>query len=167
MLGAASTWFTGEPEKGLALCEESVRLAPESFIHRWCLGYHYALVGRRSDAARHGDWLGERAPQLPYAAQLRALVAAIDGRPDDALALLAPVDLDALDGHHTFHIAESYAMAGAHEKAMALLDVGVDKGFYPLPYVERFCPFLAPLRGLPAFAPVLAKVRRRVEEFVA
>jgi serine/threonine protein kinase/tetratricopeptide (TPR) repeat protein len=167
MLGAASTWFTGEPEKGLSLCEESVRLAPESFIHRWCLGYHYALVGRGSDAAQHGDWLGARAPQLPYAAQLRALVAALDGRPDDALALLAPVDLDALDGHHTFHLAESYAMAGAHGKALALLEVGVDKGFYPLPYLERWCPFLQPLRALPAFAPVLAKARRRVEEFVA
>jgi hypothetical protein len=42
-----------------------------------------------------------------------------------------------LDGHHTFHLSESYVMAGAHAKGVALLDRAVTMGFYPADYYER------------------------------
>ena len=80
----------------------------------------YLCFGCRvDDAAKQAEWLAENAVHLPYTAQLRALAAALQGRSTDALALLATVNIATLDGHHTFHLSESYAMAGDIERAKA------------------------------------------------
>jgi len=167
MLAGVTTWFVGRPAEGLESQERSLELEPESFIHRWTLAYHYLLVGRTADAARQADWLHEHAPQLPYTAQMRALVAAAEGRPNDALALITPVDIRVLDGHHLFHLAESFAMAGDTARGMELFEMAVDKSFYPYEFFAVHCPFLEPLRGTPEFDRVLAKSARRVAEFSA
>ena len=167
MLAGVTTWFVGRPMEGLESQERSLELEPESFIHRWTLAYHYLLVGRTADAARQADWLNEHAPQLPYTAQMRALVAAAEGRLNDALALITPVDIRVLDGHHLFHLAESFAMAGDTARGMELFEMAVDKSFYPYEFFAIHCPFLEPLRGTPEFDRVLAKSARRVAEFSA
>ena len=167
MLAGVTTWFVGRPAEGLAAQERSLELEPESFIHHWTLAYHYLLVGRTADAARQADWLREHAPRLPYTAQMQALVAAVEGRPNDALALLAPVDIRVLDGHHLFHLAESFAMAGDTARGMELFEMAVDKSFYPHDFFARYCPFLEPLRGLPEFDRIIAKAAKRVAEFSA
>jgi len=165
VLVGASSWFQGRPLEGLPALEEAVRLAPMGLIFHWGLGYHYALVGRFSDAEREAAWLAEHAEGLPYTAQLRSLLAAVAGRRDEALELLSQVDEIALDGHHTFHLAESYAMAGEHDRAVALLDRAVTMGFYPYTYYARLCPFLEGLRGREDFARVLDRAAQRVAEF--
>ena len=53
-----------------------------------------------------------RVPEMPYTRQLISLLDAIEGRPADALAQLAALPSTAFDGHITFHLSESYAMAG-------------------------------------------------------
>jgi Flp pilus assembly protein TadD len=164
-LVAANTWFQGRPLEGLPAMEEAVRLAPMGPVFRWALGYHYALVGRFSEAEREAAWLAEHAAELPYTAQLRALVAAQAGRRDEALERLSHVDELALDAHHTFHLAESYAMAGDHERAVALLDRAVTMGFYPHTYYARLCPFFEGLRGREDFAKVVGRAAERVAEF--
>jgi hypothetical protein len=40
-------------------------------------------------------------------------------------------------------------------------------GFYPFPYIEKHCPFLAPLRGTPRFAALSARAERLAAEFSA
>jgi serine/threonine protein kinase/tetratricopeptide (TPR) repeat protein len=167
MLAGVTTWFVGRPAEGLESQERSLELEPESFIHHWTLAYHYLLVGRVSDAARQADWLRDHAPQLPYTAQMRALVAAVEGRPNDALALVAPVDIRVLDGHHLFHLAESFAMAGDVARGMELFEMAVDKSFYAHEFFAIHCPFLEPLRGTTEFDRVLSKAARRVAEFSA
>ena len=164
-LVGANSWFLGRPLEGLPAMEEAVRLDPMGFIFRWALGYHYALVGRFSEAEREAAWLGERAAGFPYTAQLRALLAAIGGRQAEALEILSSVDEFALDGHHTFHLAESYAMAGAHERAVTLLDRAVTLGFYPYDYFARLCPFYESLRGREDFGRVLSRAQKRVADF--
>ncbi len=111
--------------------------------------------------------LAENAAALPYTAQLRALLAAVSGRREEALEILATVDESALDGHHTFHLAESYAVAGAHERAVALLDRAVTLGFYPHDYYSRLCPFHDALRGRDDFARVAARAAERSAAFRA
>ena len=164
-LVGANSWFRGRPQEGLPAMEESVRLAPMALIFRWALGYHYALVGRYDDARREARWLVENAAELPYTAQLQALLAAVDGDSERALALVATVDELSLDGHHTFHLAESYAMAGEPDHAVELLDRAVSLGSYPIDYYERFCPFYEPLRGRDDFARVLERARHKAAEF--
>jgi TolB-like protein/Flp pilus assembly protein TadD len=166
MVGA-NAWFTPRPGDGVAYLEQGLRLAPENAIFHWALGYHYALLGRVDDAAQRAEWLSRNAAQLPYTAQLRSLVASLQGRATEALSLLAPVDIAALDGHHTFHLSESYAMAGDLERAMALAERAVEMGFYPHTYITRLCPFYAPLRGAAGFARVAQTAAQRVAQFDA
>ncbi len=165
VLVGANSWFRGRAQEGLPATEEAVRLAPMGPIFRWALGYHYALVGRFSEAEREAAWLAEYAAELPYTAQLRALVEGVAGRRDHALELLSQVDELALDGHHTFHVAESYAMAGDHDRALALLDRAVTLGFYPHTYYARLCPFLEDLRGREDFARVVDRAAARMAAF--
>jgi eukaryotic-like serine/threonine-protein kinase len=167
ILVASNTWHTGRPGEGTAAMEEAVRLAPGGFIFHWALGYHYVLLGRFDAAARQATWLAEHAAQLPYTAQLRATLAAVDGRRAEALAILATVDETALDGHHTMHVAEAYAVAGEPERAVQLLDRAITLGFIPSqPYV-RVCPSFEPLRGRADFAAVLARAAARAAAFPA
>ena len=165
ILVGANSWFTGRFSEGLPALEEAVRLAPAGLIFHWGLGCTYALMGRFDDAARQATWLQENAAMLPYTAQLRGLIAAATGRQAEAIDILATVNEAALDGHHTFHLAESYVMAGAHDKGITLLDRAVTMGFYPADYFERLCPFFEPVRGREDFARVVARARVREAEF--
>ncbi len=165
ILVGANSWFTGRFTEGLPAIEEAVRLAPAGLIFHWGLGCTYALVGRFDDAARQAAWLQENAAMLPYTAQLRGLLAAVAGRSEEAIEILAGVDEASLDGHHTFHLAESYVMAGAHDQGITLLDRAVTMGFYPADYFERLCPFFEPVRGREDFARVVARAKVREAEF--
>jgi hypothetical protein len=107
------------------------------------------------------------APDLSYTTQLSSLVDAAEGRREAALATLARSDVTMLDSHHTFHMAESCAMAGDTARALELLKWAVDHGFYPYRFFAEWCPFMAPLRGMPAFERIVAKAARRVAEFTA
>ena len=75
----------------------------------------------------------------------------------------APVDLESLDGHHTFHIAGSFVTA-EHARVITQLDIAVHEGFYPARYQEERCPFLIALRGTPGFQRVVETAHRRVAE---
>ena len=166
-LMAANTWFSGRLADGLPYIEEAVRLAPAGLIFHWGLGNHYALMGRYDDAARQVVWLREHAAQLPYTAQLHGLVLAATGRSAEALDILASVDESMLDGHHTFHLGESYIMAGAHEHGIALIDRAVTMGFYTGEYLERICPFYETVRGREDFARLVGRAGRRAAKFAA
>jgi eukaryotic-like serine/threonine-protein kinase len=166
MLGVVP-WFAGRPGENIAAIEGAVEMDPTNPIIRWALGYTYALVGRIRDAAEQAQWLTAQAPQFPYSVQLSALVDAVEGRSAAALAALARVDLGSLDAHHTFHIAESFAMAGDTERALTLLEHAVSHGFYPYEFVTEYCPFMAPLRGTPEFERIAADAARRTAEFSA
>ena len=167
ILMAANSWFSGRLAEGLPYIEEGVRLAPAGLIFHWGLGNHYALMGRYDDAARQVAWLREHAATLPYTAQLHGLVLAATGHPAEALEILATVDGSMLDGHHTFHLGESYIMAGAHERGIALIDRAVTMGFYTGEYLERICPFYDKVRGREDFARLVGRAGRRAAEFAA
>ena len=167
LLAGANTWFVGHAADGIAHIQRGIALDPESVISHWALGYNCALAGRLADAESEAHWMQQRAPQLPYTVQLRALVVATQGRRADALEWLRAVDWAALDAHHTFHLSESFAMAGDTARALELVERAVDNGFYPYDFLAVHCRFMAPLRGSSAFERVLARARQRVAEFSA
>jgi eukaryotic-like serine/threonine-protein kinase len=160
-----SEWFSGNIGKHVDAMERALALDPENPIIRWALGYTYALMGRMADAAVQSEWMRTHMPTLPYTAQLSALLDAAEGRLEAALVSLARVDRAALDAHHTFHLSESVAMAGDTPRALELLEWAVDHGMYPYRFYAEFCPFMAPLRGMPEFDRIVAKAARRVAEF--
>ncbi len=165
-LGTAQ-WFAGGAGARVDAIERALAMDPENPIIHWVLGYTYALMGRISDASVHAQWMMARLPQLPYTVQLSTLVDAIEGRSAAARVELARVDVSRLDAHHTFHMSESFAMAGDTARALVLLERAVDGGFYPYRFLAEYCPFMAPLRGMPEFERIMAKAARRVAEFNA
>jgi len=163
----AAEWFAGNLGTHVDALERSLALDPGNAIVHWALGYTYALMGRLGDAAVQAKWMLTHTPELPYTAQLSALVDAAEGRHEAALATLTRVDRSVLDAHHTFHLAESVAMAGDTTRALELLEWAVDHGMYPYRFYAEFCPFMEPLRGMPEFDRIIAKAARRVAEFSA
>ena len=162
-----SQWFSGSIGKHLDAMERALALDPENPIVRWALGYTYALMGRFDAAAVQAQWMVAHTPDLSYTAQLSSLVDAAEGRREAALATLARSDVTLLDAHHTFHVAESFAMAGDTARALELFEWAVDHGFYPYRFFVEWCPFMAPLRGNSEFDRIVAKAAQRVAEFNA
>lgn len=163
----SSHWFAGRPAEGLREHEHGLVLDPENPIIHWSLGYTYALLGRLDEAREHAAWMRARVPTMPYTVQLVSLCQALDGRQAEARATLATIGEMSFDGHITFHLSESYTMAGDVTSGLRLLEQGVERGFYPHPYIAVYCPFLAPLRGMPEFERVAARAAQRVAEFSA
>jgi tetratricopeptide (TPR) repeat protein len=158
-------WFTGHLPQGPAPLRRALELDQQGYLIRWSVGYTDALVGDVAAAAEQAAWCKANGPQVPYTWQLVSLVASLSGDPAGGLAALAPVNTAPLDFHLTFHISESFAMAGALERALAVLEEAVDKGFYAYEFMTQYCPFLAPLRGMPEFERIMAKARGRWEAF--
>lgn len=165
MIDGIRHWFYGRAEEALPQVARAVELDPGNLINRWCDGYTRALVGDLDRAGDQAEWLSRNAPRLPYTHQLTSLVAALRGEQDRALEILGGVDVTSLDGHHTFHLAESYAMAGDVERGLELLDLGIDRGFYPYAYIDEHCPFLVPLRGTDEFSRIRDKAKHMHEAF--
>jgi serine/threonine protein kinase/tetratricopeptide (TPR) repeat protein len=167
MLLVSSYWFVGRPGERMDELEKATKLDPENPILRWTLGYTHALLGHRDIARQHAEWMQTSAPQMPYSAQLMALVQAMEGRHDDALALLGTIDEMKFDAHLTFHLSEPYAMAGDTRTALRMLENAIENGFYPGDFIAAHCPFLAPLRGSAEFQRISARATQRVREFRA
>jgi len=167
MLAGISRWFDGHAAEALPSTERARELDPDNIIIHWSLGYHYAFLGRIGEAAAEAEWMQRHAAEMPYTVQIRALVAALEGRRDEALAWLRSLDLAPLDAHNIFHLCESFAMAGDTATALTLFERAVEGGFFPHEFYAVHCPFLEPLRGTPEFERILAKAERRVQEFSA
>jgi len=165
MIRGAAFWFVGRFEEAVPDLERSLELDPQNFLTHWAIGYTYACLGRLADARRHADVCLETAPENAYTVQVASLVDALEGRHEAALELLAGIDIGPLDPHNTFHISESFAMAGDTGRALEVLESAVDEGFYPYPFFNEYCPFMKPLRPLPEFAGILAKAKERTEAF--
>ena len=165
LLAGLMPWWSGQVAAGLPSMERALALDPTNGIIRWSLGYGRALVGDVEAAAAHAAVLMEQAPSMPYAAQLAALVHAMQGRQAEALAALRGIQ--GLDAHHKFHLAESFAMAGDTEGAFTLLEEAVDTGFSPGDFIATHCPFLEPLRGTARFEAIASRAIRFTREFAA
>jgi len=164
-LSAVTHWFVGRPEEATKNLQRALAIDPQNFILRWTIGYTYVSLGQLSQAAKHVTWLRETGPDVPYTRQLQALVDALKGKKERALACLASVEVAPLDAHNKFHLAESYAMADAIDSALDLLERAVDEGFYPVPFIAEHCPFLEPLRDTSRFAAILAKAQHQADSF--
>jgi serine/threonine protein kinase/Flp pilus assembly protein TadD len=165
VLHNSAQWFVGQPQEGLDAHEQSLVLDPENPIIHWSLGYTYALLGRIADAKVRMQWMQARAPQMPYTVQLTALLDGMAGRSADARAALEALAHMSFDGHITFHLSESFAVAGDVPTALHLLHQAVERGFYPHGYIAVHCPFLASLRDHAEFDRIAARAAERVAAF--
>ena len=165
LLAGLAPWWTGGVADTLANFDRALEMDPANLIIYWSRGYGHALAGDVAGAARDAAVMLERAPTMPYTSQLVALVHAMEGRPDTALAVLHGVT--GVDSHHKFHLAESFAMAGDSDRAYTLLEDAVNNGFHPGDFLSMHCPFFASLRGSARFEAIAATSVRLTDEFAA
>ena len=162
MLACAASWFVGRAEEGLAAGHRILELDPGHAMGHWITGYTHALVGEVAEAKEHAEGIARSAPDMLYTGQLLGLVAALEG---DAAGALAHVEnVEGYDGHHEFHLAEVFAMAGDHDRAMDLLEKSVDS-FHPADFIRDHSPFLAPLRGTSRFEAYAARAEELTAKF--
>lgn len=101
---------------------------------------------------------------MPYARQLLALIDGLEGRCEAALERLAPINIAVLDPHQQFHLAESFIVAGDHDRGLELLERS-NEGFHPYLYMASYCRFLDPVRDQPRFQDLLERAKERTEAF--
>jgi eukaryotic-like serine/threonine-protein kinase len=162
---AVAEWPLGRFEEAAVFSTRALDIDPDGFFQHWIHGYTLALGGRYDEAQSHCDVLMAQSADSPYTAQLSGLLHGAAGRRREALEVLATLDRVHLDHHETFHAAESYAAAGELDRAVAMVDSGIAKGFYPAHFIAETNPFMKPLRALPGFARVVQRARVRAEEF--
>jgi serine/threonine-protein kinase len=166
MLRGVAPWFTsGHAEEGMPYLRRALELEPDGLLQHWTLGYALAHTGRVAEAADEARWMQERMPDIPYTRQLVSLVAALEGRSAEALALVRDIDVAPLDAHQVFHLAECFIMAGDEARGLALWEQAVERGFYPHSTYAKDHPFLRPLVGRPEYARILARAAERVRAF--
>jgi TolB-like protein len=164
MAAGAPLWFVGRVESGIPVMRRGLEIDPDNFVIQWCVGYGCALAGRIDEAKRHGAALDRIFPGVPYTRQLLSLIDGIEGRREQALERLLPINIAVLDAHQQFHLAESFIGAGDLDRGLDLLERS-NAGFHPYGYMAKFCRFLDPVRELPRFQAVLESARERTEAF--
>jgi serine/threonine protein kinase len=162
----ARAWFGGRFADGLAPMDRCLELGGEGTILRWMHGYGFALHGDIDQARTEGDRILRADDGNPYSRQLVALASALAGDRVGAREILRPLDGRRFDHHLSFHMAESYAVAGDHDWALTLLEHAIGHGFHPYDFIAKHNRFLDPLRADPRFAPIEQDALRRWAAFV-
>jgi eukaryotic-like serine/threonine-protein kinase len=164
-LECSAGWYEGDFAAAVAPMARSLELSDDSTIYRWMWGYGLALAGRNEDAAVEADRLARTDPLNPYTWQLTALTRALRGDLAGAEAALRPCEGLWFDHHMAFHMAEGFALLGRVDRALALLEGAVARGFSPYAFIARHNPFLDAIRDDPRFAAVVAEAERRWRVF--
>jgi tetratricopeptide (TPR) repeat protein len=164
MTSGVQRWFVDRSPEAVDELERALSLDPGNLIVLWTLAYTYTITQALSRARQVAERLGALAPDLPYSRQALGLLDGLDGRRESALARIESIDTTRLDCHHKFHLAEVYAAVGEIDRGLDLLQEAVT-GFYPYPYIDKYCRLLDPLRSSPRFAHILEEARRNSQAF--
>jgi tetratricopeptide (TPR) repeat protein len=163
---SAMCWFDGQFPSSLVSGERILELAGDGTILRWMRGYGLSLNRRVDDANVDAQHIWRTDPDNPYSAQLTALTMALGGDIAGAREQLRHLDGRLFDHHMSFHMAESYAVAGDHDWALTLLEHAIGQGFHPYDFIATHNWFLESLRSHARFAPIVQEARRRWAAFV-
>jgi eukaryotic-like serine/threonine-protein kinase len=156
-------FFTGAMASTLPTMDRVLSMQPTNIGGRWQRAYALTCAGFLEGARGDVDWLLGAAPAQPYTVQADALLRVASGDRSGGLALLDGLDLQPFDAHLTFHFAEVFAAAGEISRALDVLGQSIRKGFTPVPFIEKHCPLLEPLRGERRFAELLEEAAARSE----
>jgi TolB-like protein len=164
LMDAIKEWFIGGAAASISAVRRAVASDPENLLMRWTLAYGLTIAGALEDAAGEVAIMRRAMRELPYGIQADALLRAERGDRAGARALVEDLDLTPFDAHLTFHFAEVWAVLGDHERALAVIELGMRKGFFPPSYLRTHCRFIEPLRAHPHFAALVDEAERRSAE---
>ncbi len=130
---------------------------------RLVYGQALSLNGRLEEA--FGIWrdLERDMPDSPFSQLGRFYRLALEGKPDEAAAVMTPEVVEAFrrDPQYAWLVAECYAIAGDVEQALTWTETAVACGLHNRRLLQEFDPFLAPIRDEPRFRALMRDVERR------
>jgi TolB-like protein/class 3 adenylate cyclase/thioredoxin-like negative regulator of GroEL len=144
----------------------SAQMDPGNPIVRLTYGQIMAMSGRNEQAYEIFDQLAHDMPDTLFAQLGIFYKLALMGRGRDARALLSEEVRAAAweDMEYSWCVAQCHAILGDAEEALRWLrNAAVDQNFSNYPLLAERDPLLAPLRKEPAFAQLMAEVRRKWE----
>lgn len=140
-------------------------------LARFYRGYAWYRLGQPARALAELAPIFADRPTDPFARQAEAVVALLEGRPEDARLLVGQLALQrqrlrSADGELSFRLAELSCAAGDAGRALSLLEDAVDQGFF----CEACFASSAALEQLvesPEFQATVKRARGRAEAFAA
>jgi non-specific serine/threonine protein kinase len=157
----------GDLPRGLGSIEKAYRMEPSNPLVQLMYGQTLAMAGRTGEGLEQLDALVEAAGPSLFGRIGRCLAAALRGDEAQVLAAFgdeAEASIRA-DGEWSWMAAQSFALVGRRDEALDWLRSAVDHGFINHPLLARDDPFLASVRGTPAFQQLLAEVEDRWNAF--
>lgn len=156
--------YQGDPDRFLDLVPET-----GTPIFRYYRALAHLVAARPDQAASAARPAYAENPEDSFARLSEALVAAVDGRPEDARVILGGLALQreklgASDGELTYKIAQLAAYHGDLEEAARLAGLAVDQGFFSASYL-RSDPLMAAVRATAGWRNAIERAQRAHEQF--
>jgi eukaryotic-like serine/threonine-protein kinase len=159
--------FDGNYPEALIWTQRSVDIDPANPTPRMMHALLLAANGRRDEAVAVLDAVAGDASAMAWARLAPAMACALRGDRDELLRIMTPELRAAAQWDEIFAwwAADCFALVNEPEAAIDFLERAVEFGFINAPWLSKYEPFLARLRGEPRFDRLMDRVRRAWRAF--
>jgi TolB-like protein/thioredoxin-like negative regulator of GroEL len=154
--------FDGNYPEALGWTQRSVDIDPANPTPRMMHALMLAANGRREEAVGVLDTVAGDQSAMAWARLAPAMACALRGERDELLRIMTPELREAAEGDEIFAwwVADCFALVNDADTAIDFLERAVEFGFINAPWLSKYEPFLANLRGEPRFRRLMEQVRR-------
>jgi serine/threonine protein kinase/tetratricopeptide (TPR) repeat protein len=159
--------FDGNYPEALSWTQRSVDIDPANPTPRMMHALMLAANGRREEAVAMLDTVARDTSAMAWARLAPAMACALRGERDELLRIMTP-ELRAAakwDEIFAWWVADCFALVNEPDAAIDLIERAVEFGFINAPWLSKYEPFLANLRGEPRFGRLMERVRRAWRAF--
>jgi TolB-like protein/tRNA A-37 threonylcarbamoyl transferase component Bud32 len=154
--------FDGNYPEALTWTQRSVDVDAANPTPRMMHALMLAANGRREEGVAMLDAVARDTSAMAWARLAPAMACALRGERDELLRIMTP-ELRAAakwDEIFAWWVADCFALVNEPETAIDFVERAVEFGFINAPWLSKYEPFLANLRGEPRFGRLMERVRR-------
>jgi len=159
--------FDGNYPEALSWTQRSVDMDPANPTPRMMHALMLAANGRRDEAVALLDTVAGDTSAMAWARLAPAMSCALRGQRDELLRIMTPELRAAAEGDEIFAwwVADCFALVNEADTAIDFLEHAVQSGFINAPWLSKYEPFLASLRGERRFRCLMEAVRTAWDAF--
>ena len=163
LMPGTMAWFRGDYERAWALWSARLASVMENPLMRLCYGHVAFITGRAPEGHRILEELAQAVPDNPFGQLAVVYQRALSGDRQQALALLTPELIGALEGdpQYCWFLGQCHALVGEIDGGLRWIEAAMSRGFINHDLLAQKDPFLANLRSDPRFDALMQQVRQR------